>query len=245
MSLLCVRGERVQPVKFNAYVTLKVQNVKSTTIAVRGNQPCWEQDFMFEIRHQDSPLVAELWNKGLIWDTLIGTALLPLDAIHQSNEEGPGEWTCLDSEVLMKADEIFGTAKPTPHQVLLDARFEMPFDMPEDEAQYWTRKLDRINNMNMDEQDVSSLLFPLLHSADTYRPTLLMTSFDDHDSAMDDHDSEAGVRALPPRYHNASQTNSSAHQYPIPGRVQRQQVLRDSDSVHSFEMDYPNLRGSR
>lgn len=32
--------------KFNAYVTLKVQNVKSTTIAVRGSQPCWEQDFM-------------------------------------------------------------------------------------------------------------------------------------------------------------------------------------------------------
>lgn len=32
--------------KFNAYVTLKVQNVKSTTINVRGDQPCWEQDFM-------------------------------------------------------------------------------------------------------------------------------------------------------------------------------------------------------
>lgn len=32
--------------KFNAYVTLKVQNVKSTTITVRGDQPCWEQDFM-------------------------------------------------------------------------------------------------------------------------------------------------------------------------------------------------------
>lgn len=32
--------------KFNTYVTLKVQNVKSTTIAVRGSQPCWEQDFM-------------------------------------------------------------------------------------------------------------------------------------------------------------------------------------------------------
>lgn len=34
------------PEKFNTYVTLKVQNVKSTTIAVRGSQPCWEQDFM-------------------------------------------------------------------------------------------------------------------------------------------------------------------------------------------------------
>ncbi|KAM9393392.1 uncharacterized protein KZ484_004556 [Pholidichthys leucotaenia] len=50
MSLLCVRvkGAKLHgpPDKFNAYVTLKVQNVKSTTITVRGNQPCWEQDFM-------------------------------------------------------------------------------------------------------------------------------------------------------------------------------------------------------
>lgn len=35
-----------QTEKFNTYVTLKVQNVKSTTIAVRGDLPSWEQDFM-------------------------------------------------------------------------------------------------------------------------------------------------------------------------------------------------------
>lgn len=32
--------------KFHTYVTLKLQNVKSTTIAVKGSTPCWEQDFM-------------------------------------------------------------------------------------------------------------------------------------------------------------------------------------------------------
>lgn len=37
--------------KFNTYVTLKVQNVKSTTIAVRGCQPSWEQDFMLWVLH--------------------------------------------------------------------------------------------------------------------------------------------------------------------------------------------------
>ena len=37
--------------KFNTYVTLKVQNVKSTTIAVRGNLPSWEQDFMLWVLH--------------------------------------------------------------------------------------------------------------------------------------------------------------------------------------------------
>ena len=33
----------------------------------------------------------------------------------------------LDAEVLMKADEIYGTKTATPHQLLLDTRFELPF----------------------------------------------------------------------------------------------------------------------
>uniref|UniRef100_A0A8B9H7Q9 Unc-13 homolog A (C. elegans) n=1 Tax=Astyanax mexicanus TaxID=7994 RepID=A0A8B9H7Q9_ASTMX len=74
--------------KFNTYVSLKVQNVKSTTIAVRGNQPSWEQDFMFEINRLDLGLNVELWNKGLIWDTMVGTVWIPLRNIRQSNEVG-------------------------------------------------------------------------------------------------------------------------------------------------------------
>lgn len=30
--------------------------------------------------------MVELWNKGLIWDTMIGTALIPLDTIQQCDE---------------------------------------------------------------------------------------------------------------------------------------------------------------
>ncbi|MEQ2277692.1 hypothetical protein XENORESO_006298, partial [Xenotaenia resolanae] len=79
--------------------------------------------------------------------------------------EGPGEWTALDSEVLMKEDQICGTTNPTPHQVLLDTRFELPFGVyhsitdrkqcsyiPEDEAQYWTSKLERINTMQIHDE---------------------------------------------------------------------------------------------
>ncbi|KPP66928.1 hypothetical protein Z043_114526 [Scleropages formosus] len=156
MSLLCVRVKKAKlhgtPDKFNTYVTLKVQNVKSTTVTVRGDQPCWEQDFMFEINRLDLGLVVEMWNKGLIWDTMVGTAWIPLNTIRQSDEEGPGEWIPLDSEVLMKADEIYGTKSPTPHQVLLDTRFELPFDIPEDEARYWTSKLERINAMRIHDE---------------------------------------------------------------------------------------------
>ncbi|TNN78116.1 Protein unc-13 A [Liparis tanakae] len=126
--------------KFNTYVTLKVQNVKSTTIAVRGNLPSWEQDFMFEINRLDLGLTVEVWNKGLIWDTMVGT-------------EGPGEWLSLDSQVIMTGNEICGTKEPTLHLVMLDTRFELPLDIPEDEARYWAKKLEQLNAMR--DQDYS------------------------------------------------------------------------------------------
>uniref|UniRef100_A0A4W5JU14 C2 domain-containing protein n=1 Tax=Hucho hucho TaxID=62062 RepID=A0A4W5JU14_9TELE len=194
-----------------------------TTITVRGDQPCWEQDFMFEISHLESGLVVELWNKGLIWDTMIGTSWIPLDTIRQSDEEGPGEWISLDAEILMKEEEIYGTMNPTPHQVLLDTRYELPFDIPDDEAQYWTSKLDRINTMRIHD-----------------------VPYDDRDSAVDDRDSdyrsEGGSHHRPPRYHTTPQPNSSVHQYPIGHRRgQHPSLSRDTDSIHSYELDYREL----
>uniref|UniRef100_A0A8C5HYL4 Protein unc-13 homolog B-like n=1 Tax=Gouania willdenowi TaxID=441366 RepID=A0A8C5HYL4_GOUWI len=229
MSLLCVRVKKAKlhgpPDKFNAYVTLKVQNVKSTTITVRGDQPCWEQDFMFEVSHLESGLVVELWNKGLIWDTMIGTALIPLNTIQQSDEEGPGQWTCLYSEVLMRENEICGTSNPTPHQVLLDTRFELPFEIPDDEALYWTNKLERINTMRIHDE----------------------VTYDDHDSAVDDRDSdyrsETGNR--PPQFYNTSQTNSSVHQYPIGRRAHQPILSRELESPHCTEVDCREVRRPR
>uniref|UniRef100_A0A8C5NFI1 Unc-13 homolog B n=1 Tax=Gouania willdenowi TaxID=441366 RepID=A0A8C5NFI1_GOUWI len=224
--------------KFNTYVTLKVQNVKSTTITVRGEQPCWEQDFMFEINRLDLGLIVEVWNKGLIWDTMVGTTWIPLKCIRHSEEEGSGDWLYLDAEVLMKADEIYGTKNPTPHRVLLDTRFELPFDIPDDEAQYWTGKLERINTMGIhDEDDIQNGPLPFVAS---------QCSLDDQDSAVDDRDSDyrsETSNSLPPRYHTTAQPNSSMHQYPLGPRVQHQADCC-TDSIHSFDLDYKDQRGS-
>ncbi|XP_059894379.1 protein unc-13 homolog B-like isoform X5 [Gadus macrocephalus] len=219
MSLLCVRVKKAKlqgpPEKFNSYVTLKVQNVKSTTITVRGDQPGWEQDFMFEINRLDLGLIVEVWNKGLIWDTMVGTTWIPLDTICHSDEEGSGEWMPLDAEVLMKADEIYGTKTATPHQLLLDTRFELPFDIPDEEAEYWTGRLKDINTMPIHEE------YPLQEDV-SGRPLHLAASqcsLDEHDSAQDDHDSdyrsETSSSAPPPRFHTTAQPNSSLHQYPV------------------------------
>uniref|UniRef100_A0A8D2QKE3 Unc-13 homolog A n=1 Tax=Zonotrichia albicollis TaxID=44394 RepID=A0A8D2QKE3_ZONAL len=215
--------------KFNTYVTLKVQNVKSTTIAVRGNLPSWEQDFMFEINRLDLGLTVEVWNKGLIWDTMVGTVWIPLRTIRQSNEEGPGEWLTLDSQVIMTDNEISGTKDPTFHRILLDTRFELPLDIPEEEARYWAKKLEQLNAMR-DQDDVSNWNYFGWGEQQN----------DDPDSTVDDRDSDyrsETSNSIPPPYYTTSQPNASVHQYPM---RHQQQSSRDSytDSMQSYEMDY-------
>ncbi|XP_038626586.1 protein unc-13 homolog A isoform X2 [Tachyglossus aculeatus] len=256
MSLLCVGVKKAKfdgaQEKFNTYVTLKVQNVKSTTIAVRGNLPCWEQDFMFEINRLDLGLTVEVWNKGLIWDTMVGTVWIPLRTIRQSNEEGPGEWLTLDSQVIMTDNEICGTKDPTFHRILLDTRFELPLDIPEEEARYWAKKLEQLNAMRdqdeysfQEEQD-KPLPVPGSQCCNWNYFGWGEQQNEDPDSAVDDRDSDyrsETSNSIPPPYYTTSQPNASVHQYPM----RHQQSSRDSytDSMQSYEMDFSDQRPIR
>ncbi|XP_062984423.1 protein unc-13 homolog B isoform X2 [Elgaria multicarinata webbii] len=255
MSLLCVRVKKAKlqgpPDKFNTYVTLKVQNVKSTTVAVRGEQPCWEQDFLFEISRLDLGLIVEVWNKGLIWDTMVGTAWIALKAIRQSDEEGPGEWSTLEAEVLMKDHEVCGTKTPTPHKILLDTRFELPFDIPEEEAKYWTKKLKQINSLDEDDEhsfseEVQKQPLPTAASQCctwSYFGWGKEQTLEDHDSAVDDRDSDYRSEtssSVPPPYHTTSQANASVHQFPVASRLQQQGGSRDAcvEAMRGYDLDY-------
>ncbi|XP_037401488.1 protein unc-13 homolog A isoform X11 [Pygocentrus nattereri] len=246
MSLLCVGVKKAKldgpQEKFNTYVTLKVQNVKSTTIAVRGSQPCWEQDFMFEINRLDLGLTVEVWNKGLIWDTMVGTLWIPLRNIRQSNEEGPGQWLTLDSQVIMTENEICGTKDPTFHRVLLDTRFELPLDIPEEEARYWAKKLEQLNAMR--DQDYS---YQEEHERPLPVPSTQCCNWslwgdqqnEDPDSAVDDRDSDyrsETSNSIPPPYYTTSQPNASMHQYPI----RHMHHSSRYDDMHDY--DYDNQR---
>uniref|UniRef100_A0ABI7YQD4 Unc-13 homolog A n=1 Tax=Felis catus TaxID=9685 RepID=A0ABI7YQD4_FELCA len=235
MSLLCVGVKKAKfdgaQEKFNTYVTLKVQNVKSTTIAVRGSQPSWEQDFMFEINRLDLGLTVEVWNKGLIWDTMVGTVWIPLRTIRQSNE------------VIMADSEICGTKDPTFHRILLDTRFELPLDIPEEEARYWAKKLEQLNAMRdqdeysfQDEQD-KPLPVPSNQCCNWNYFGWGEQQNDDPDSAVDDRDSDyrsETSNSIPPPYYTTSQPNASVHQYSVrpPPLGSRESY---SDSVHSYE----------
>ncbi|XP_019904518.3 protein unc-13 homolog A isoform X5 [Esox lucius] len=253
MSLLCVGVKKAKldgsQEKFNTYVTLKVQNVKSTTISVRGAQPCWEQDFMFEINRLDLGLTVEVWNKGLIWDTMVGTLWIPLGDIRQSNEEGPGQWLTLDSQVIMAENEITGTKDPTFHRVLLDTRFELPLDIPEDEARYWAKKLEQLNAMR--DQDYT-------YQEEQERPLQAPSTQccnwslwgdqqnEDPDSAVDDRDSDyrsETSNSIPPPFYTTSQPNASMHQYPMQRDHHYSSHTSYNDSIH--DLDYDNRRALR
>lgn len=52
-----------------------------------------------EINRLDLGLMVEVWNKGLIWDTMVGTVWIPLRTIRQSNEVREG-WAQGSGEAL-------------------------------------------------------------------------------------------------------------------------------------------------
>ncbi|XP_021564704.1 protein unc-13 homolog A-like [Carlito syrichta] len=192
---------------------------------------------MFEINRLDLGLTVEVWNKGLIWDTMVGTVWIPLRTIRQSNEEGPGEWLTLDSQVIMADSEICGTKDPTCHCILLDTRFELPLDIPEEEARYWAKKLEQLNAMRDQDED------SLRDEQDKPLPVpsnqccKYLSAYDDPDSAVDDRDSDyrsETSNSIPPPYYTTSQPNASVHQYSVrpPPLGSRESY---SDSMHSYE----------
>ncbi|KAF5304324.1 hypothetical protein FQA39_LY09703 [Lamprigera yunnana] len=156
MSLLSVTVKKArfvgaQAPQFNTYVTLKLQNVKSTTVTVKGATPCWEQDFLFETNDVNTGLLIEVWSKGMIWDRAMGYNWVPLQTVLYANEEGSGQWLSLDAELVMRDGEVVGTKSPTGHSLLVDCRFELPFDPENAEAGELQRKLEMLNNI-MDQE---------------------------------------------------------------------------------------------
>ncbi|XP_011502783.1 PREDICTED: phorbol ester/diacylglycerol-binding protein unc-13-like [Ceratosolen solmsi marchali] len=173
MSLLSIAVKKaryigVQAQQFNTYVTLKLQNVKSTTITVKGANPCWEQDFLFETNEINIGLLVEVWCKGILWDRALGYYYLLLPAIPYSNENGFGEWVSLDSELEMKGGEVVGTKTPTGHTLLIDCRFELPFDAQNTNAIDLQQKLEMLNstvdNEIGSEQGHRQLMYNIAHS---------------------------------------------------------------------------------
>ncbi|EYB94147.1 hypothetical protein Y032_0175g516 [Ancylostoma ceylanicum] len=152
--------------EFNTYVTVKLQNVKSTTAVVRGNIPCWEQEFIFETNRLDEGMIIELWSKGVLWDRLLGVHFMPLTDVRYCAAPGDGKWLQMDQELETRNGQTVGTSKPTGHNVLVDSRFELPFDAQSEDAEELQAKLQALNRLIDSDQVVpnSHQRVPFTHS---------------------------------------------------------------------------------
>ncbi|XP_063782186.1 protein unc-13 homolog A-like isoform X3 [Pseudophryne corroboree] len=130
MVLLCVRVKKGHfngiSGNCNTYVIMKVQNLQSSTVPRPGSDPCWEQDYSFDLNDTESGLLVQVWKSSWLRDSILGSVWIPLQAIKHATDEGVGEWWKLYSEVITNGDEICGI-KPTLHEILLDLFFAVPF----------------------------------------------------------------------------------------------------------------------
>uniref|UniRef100_A0AC35G2C1 Uncharacterized protein n=1 Tax=Panagrolaimus sp. PS1159 TaxID=55785 RepID=A0AC35G2C1_9BILA len=96
----------------------------------------------------------ELWNKGVLWDKLIGVNYLPLTEIEYSAIPGTGKWLQIDQDLQTKNGETIGTRNPTGHVVLADVRFELPFDAQSSDAQQQIQA--RLHGLNQFDDEVDN-----------------------------------------------------------------------------------------
>uniref|UniRef100_A0A672HUA3 Unc-13 homolog A n=1 Tax=Salarias fasciatus TaxID=181472 RepID=A0A672HUA3_SALFA len=203
--------------KFNTYVTLKVQNVKSTTIDFMLSPPGLGAD-------------VEVWNKGLIWDTMVGTVWIPLRSIRQSNEVRHQPLFT----VIMADNEICGTKDPTLHLVLLDTRFEL----------HITTALDR-SSLYTHTNHLCVCVCVCVVCVCVWCVCVCVWSDEDPDSAVDDRDSDyrsETSNSIPPPYYSTSQPNASVHQYPISHQHRSSRSYSYPRSGNSQELDYHHQR---
>ena len=131
--------------KLDTYVTIKVQNVKSSTINVKGSEPIWEEDFLFEIGSTELGLLVEVWNKGILWDSLLGCVHVPLQKVPTSNVMLEAVWYPLCKDTTTRNGQITGTRNETEHKLQFELHFEAPRDLPEEEISFVQRHLDDWN----------------------------------------------------------------------------------------------------
>ena len=123
--------------QFNCYVVLWLQDIRGVTVTSGGTQPVWEQEILFETDNLDTGLLVELWNKGALWDKLLGCLWIPLKEVRLANpNESPelrrGNWYVLNAELAYDHNtrQVIGTKLSTEHKLLIECHFETPYEYP-------------------------------------------------------------------------------------------------------------------
>ncbi|XP_065220338.1 protein unc-13 homolog B isoform X4 [Planococcus citri] len=121
-------GDKSTTSQYCTYVTLTLDRCRTTTVAVKGHNPHWEQDYLFETQNTSRGLLIEVWKQDEYLHTPIGCYWLPLNMVRYSNEHTTGLWASLGSELYIEDGVIVKSVNSTGHFLLYDARFEDPDD---------------------------------------------------------------------------------------------------------------------
>lgn len=137
MALLCLkicRGNLDLPDNTESvfYVTVKVENLKATSLEKSGKRPQWDQELCFEVSNKadSNILMLELWEKGFLWDKMLGTTCILFKEIPPSIDEMEPKWVTVYQELRRAAGTGSLTGHgPTCHELLVDVRFETGADL--------------------------------------------------------------------------------------------------------------------
>lgn len=200
---------------FNTYCILKVEGVRNQTLVQPGYEPVYEQEFLFEVASIDFDLVVEVWQKGWIIDSKIGTMYLALNKIRHSSDEGQGTWFRLyeNLEYSQNGERVNDALNQTSHELLMESRFELPLEMSEMEALILQEKLDYIFEQNATNPHFGVDLYGI---AQKKREQLLHTgellpdgTYSEHDSNYntDDGHKSVGDKSIGDKSSNFKQTS--------------------------------------
>ncbi|VDM92931.1 unnamed protein product [Litomosoides sigmodontis] len=103
-------------------------------------------------------MLLELWNKGVLWDKLLGVHYLTLTSVQYSNEAGPGKWLQIDQELEIRNGQTVGTCRPTGHSILVDVRFELPYGVGKGEMLTDAQDGANVEELQAKLQELSHLM---------------------------------------------------------------------------------------
>ncbi|CAF3469841.1 unnamed protein product [Rotaria socialis] len=189
-----------------SYVVLKIDNVKSTTTVVTGSQPSWEQEFYFDIPDCSAGLQIELWERGQLWDKLLGLSHLRLDRydnqlINTGLSSAHERWLTLDAELILnRQGQIARTCHPTGHSLLIRTYVELPSDLTEEESKEITEKLEILHDiLDKEGRQLQDITFDeinsisAIHNDQRNRPQCRQLSNRSHSHFSDDSDYTSDV----------------------------------------------------
>ena len=133
-----------------------------------------------DLPNRSTGLQIELWERGQLWDKLLGLCHLRLDhndeQLYADLSSARERWITLDAELILnRQGQVARTCHPTGHSILIRTYVELPSDLTEEESKEITEKLEILNDIL--DKEVSKLQIVVLLCFFSFPRVLSMSCF--------------------------------------------------------------------